>query len=185
MKKYILTIALFVSVSGMAVAQKMFFTRNGHVDFFSSTPMENIKADNNKVMSVIDVTTGDVEFSMLNMAFEFEKSLMQEHFNENYMESSKFPKSTFKGKITNIGQVNFTSEGSYTAEVAGKITIHGVTRDINTKGTIVVKDGKFTVQSAFILRPEDFGIEIPKLVRENIAKEIKVSVDCRYEPFTK
>lgn len=168
-----------------AQAQELYFTRNGHIDFYSSTPMENIKADNDKVASVINITTGDVEFSVLSVAFQFKKALMQEHFNENYMESSKYPKSTFKGKITNLDKVNFKADGTYPAEVTGKLTIHGVTKDISTNGTIIVKDGKFKVQSSFNVKPEDYGIEIPNLVRDNIAKEIKVTVDNSYEPFTK
>jgi polyisoprenoid-binding protein YceI len=185
MKKLILTVAVAFSIASSLHAQKLFYTRNGHIDFFSSTPLENIKADNNKVTSIIDITTGDIEFSVLSMAFEFKKALMQEHFNENYMESSKYPKSIFKGKITNVDKVNFQVDGTYPAEVAGKITIHGVTKDINAQGTITVKEGKFRAQSSFILKPEDFNIEIPNLVRDNIAKEIKVTVDNNYEPLNK
>jgi polyisoprenoid-binding protein YceI len=185
MKKIMLTLIVAASLLTTSQAQNLFFTRNGHIDFYSSAPMENIKADNNKVTSIIDVTTGDIEFSVLSMAFQFEKALMQEHFNEKYMESSKYPKSTFKGKITNLDKVSFSNDGSYTADISGKITIHGVTKDISTNATIVVKDGKFSAQSSFIVRPEDFKIEIPNLVRDNIAKEIKVTIDNNYQPFTK
>jgi hypothetical protein len=116
MKKIMLSAVLAsMLVSFNVSAQKLFFTKNGHVDFFSSTPLENIKADNDKVTSVINITTGDIEFSILNMAFQFKKALMQEHFNENYMESSKYPKSTFKGKLVNLDQVNFDVDGTYPA----------------------------------------------------------------------
>jgi polyisoprenoid-binding protein YceI len=186
MKKIMLSAVLAsMLVSFNVSAQKLFFTKNGHVDFFSSTPLENIKADNDKVTSVINITTGDIEFSILNMAFQFKKALMQEHFNENYMESSKYPKSTFKGKLVNLDQVNFDVDGTYPAEVTGDITIHGVTKAITAKGTITVKEGKFKAESSFLLKPEDFNIKIPNLVRDNIAKEIKVTVVNNYEPLNK
>jgi polyisoprenoid-binding protein YceI len=185
MKKTILSAALALMSVYSVHAQKLFYTRNGHIDFFSSTAMENIKADNDKVSSVINITTGDLEFSVLNMAFQFEKALMQEHFNENYMESAKFPKSSFKGKIVNLDKINFETEGTYTADVTGDITIHGVTKTITTTGTITVKDGKFKAESNFLLKPEDFNIKIPNLVKNNIAKEIKVTVVNNYEPFNK
>ena len=185
MKKIIATVFTTVFAVGFSMAQEMYFTKNGHVDFFSSTPMEDIKADNNKVTSVLNVTNGDIEFSMLIMAFQFEKSLMQEHFNENYMESSTYPKSTFKGKITNFDAINLKADGTYPVEVAGKLTIHGVTKDVRTNGTFTVKEGKIKAVSSFTVKPEDFNISIPNLVREKIAKEIKVNVDNTYEPYVK
>jgi polyisoprenoid-binding protein YceI len=185
MKKIILTVCVVLSVGAHAFAQKLFFTRNGHIDFFSSTKLEDIKADNDKVTSIINVTTGEMEFSVLNIAFQFKKQLMQEHFNENYMETPKFPKSIFKGKITNLDKVNFQVDGSYPAQVTGDLTIHGVTKTITANGNIIVKDGKFRTQSTFLIAPEDYGIRIPNLVRDNIAKEIKITVDNAYEPFTK
>jgi polyisoprenoid-binding protein YceI len=185
MKMGIKVLLVALTLSGTVQAQKLFFTRNGHVDFYSSTPMENIKADNDKVTSIINVTTGDLEFSVLSMAFQFEKALMQEHFNENYMESSKYPKSTFKGKISNLDQIKFDDDGTYPAEVTGELTIHGVTRNISAKGQIIVNDGKLKAESSFIIKPEDYKITIPGLVRDNIAKEIKVTISNQYEPFNK
>lgn len=184
-KQILVAVALLVFFTHAAKSQKLFFTRSGHIDFFSSTPMENIKADNDKVTSIVNITTGDIEFSVLSMAFDFEKALMQEHFNENYMESSKYPKSTFKGKIVNLDQINFTQDGTYPAEVSGDLTIHGVTKPVTAKGTITVKDGNFSAESSFTVKPEDYNITIPKLVRDNIAKEIKISVVNQYQPFNK
>jgi polyisoprenoid-binding protein YceI len=184
-KTVVITILSVVATANAATAQNLFFTRNGHVDFFSSTSVENIKANNEKVSSVVNINTGEMEFSVLNMAFEFKKALMQQHFNENYMESTKFPKSFFKGKITNVDQIKWTVDGEYPAEVHGDITIHGVTKNVSAKGTVVVKDGNFRATSAFVLKPEDFDIRIPGVVRNNIAKFIKISVDNTYEPLTK
>ena len=184
MKKTILTLMLALGTLITSLqAQNLFFTRNGHVNFFSSTKMEDIKADNDKVTSIVNVTTGEIEFSLLINAFQFEKALMQEHFNENYMESSKYPKSTYKGKITNLDSINFGADGSYPAEVTGDLTIHGVSQTITTRGTINVNKGKLSIASHFMLSPADFKIEIPNLVKDNIAREIKVTVANSYEPF--
>lgn len=176
--------AIVTGLASFASAQK-YFTRTGHVNFFSSTPMEDIKADNHKATSIMDAATGDIEFSMLIMAFEFDKALMQEHFNENYMESEKFPKATFKGKITNMDKIDLTKDGTYPATVSGKMTIHGVTKDAAANGTFTVKDGKIVASSAFNIKPEDYNIAIPSVVKEKIAKEIKVTVDSTYEPYKK
>ena len=104
--------------------------------------MEDIEAKNKTVAAVVDSKTGAIQFSAQMKGFEFEKKLMQEHFNENYVESNKFPKSEFKGTITNNSEINYTKDGSYTAKVKGKLTIHGVTRDVETTGTFKVSGGK-------------------------------------------
>ncbi len=107
---------------------------------------------------------------------------MQEHFNENYMESDKFPKSNFKGKIDNLSKIDFKKDGTYPAEVSGDLTIHGVTKHITTKGTIVVKGSTITANSKFMVVPTDYGIRIPIIVENKIAKEMQVTVDITYTP---
>ncbi|MBK0402362.1 YceI family protein [Adhaeribacter sp. BT258] len=164
-----------------AFAQDKYFTKNGQVSFFSSTPMENIEASNNNATSVIDAKTGKMEFAILMKAFKFEKALMEEHFNENYVESGKYPKATFAGNITNLSGVDFSKNGTYKVNVKGKMTIHGVTKDVEAPGTITVENGKVKANSVFNVAPEDYKIEIPKLVREKIAKEIKVTVNMDYQ----
>jgi polyisoprenoid-binding protein YceI len=105
---------------------------------------------------------------------------MQEHFNENYMESDKYPKSAFKGKITNNIAVNYKKEGVYEVDVTGDLTIHNVTHSIVTKGTIEVKQGSVTAKAEFSVKPSDYNISIPALVESKIAKEIKISIDASY-----
>ena len=130
-------------------AQDRYGTRNGHVSFRSETPIENIEADNHKVSSVFDAGTGDVQFAVLIKAFEFEKALMQEHFNENYMESTTYPKATFTGKLRGAGAEEMTRSGTYVVDVTGDLTIHGVTRPMNAKGSITVAaDGTISVSGS-------------------------------------
>jgi len=173
----ILLLGLFLTAN----AQK-YMTKNGYIGFFSSTPVENIKADNNQVASVIDISTGEVVFQVLIKSFKFEKALMEEHFNENYMESDKFPKSTFKGKITNPASVDFNKQGNYDVTVEGDLTIHDVTKKVTVKGSIDVTSGGIDANSKFIIVPEDFKINIPGVVRNSIAKTIEVTVTTKYTP---
>ena len=116
-------------LSSSVFAQK-YMTKNGKITFNSDAPMEKIEGKNNQVKVIIDATTGDLAFQVLITSFEFKQALMQEHFNENYMESPKYPNSLFKGKITNAKDVNFTKNGKYNAVVEGDLTIHGVTKKV-------------------------------------------------------
>ncbi len=176
MKKIAITLIALSSVTIGASAQKL-MTRTGKVTFFSSTPVENIEAFNNDVSSVIDTKSGDMAFIVPIKSFKFEKALMQEHFNENYMESDKFPKADFKGKITNLSDVNFTKDGTYDVKSAGKLTIHGVTKDVLIPGTVTVKNGAATATSKFKIKLADYGIKVPAMVTSKIAEDIDITVN--------
>ncbi len=179
MKKIQLTIIGFLLLLAFTThAQGKFYTKSGKISFFSSTTLEDIAATNKSVVCLLDTKTGDLQFAVFMKGFEFRKALMQEHFNADYVESSKFPKAEFKGQITNNSEINYTTNGIYTAKVKGKLTIHGVTKDIETTGTVTIKDGKLTLSSSFNVVVADYKIIIEKLYRDNIAKSIKVSVDC-------
>jgi polyisoprenoid-binding protein YceI len=144
--------------------------------------MEDIKADNNQVAGVLDVPTGDLVFQVLIKSFHFDRALMEEHFNENYMESEKFPKALFKGRITNLSSVNLSKNGTYEAIVEGELTIRDVTNKISTKGTIEVVTGGINANSKFKIVPEDYKIEIPGVVRDKIAKDLEVTVTMKFTP---
>ena len=173
----------FLLVSFTTHAQGKFYTKSGKISFFSSTPLEDIAATNKNVISLLDTKTGDLQFVVFMKGFEFKKALMQEHFNADYVESSKFPKSEFKGQIVNNSEINYTTNGTYPAKVKGKLTIHGVTKDVETTGTITVKDGKLTLGSSFNVLIADYKITIEKLYRDNIAKSVKATVDCTLAPM--
>lgn len=181
--KTILAILVLTVIATSAVAQTKYITQNGHINFFSSAPIEDITADNNAVGSIIDPATGEVVFTLSISGFEFEKKLMQQHFNENYMESDKFPKSTFKGFITNNDKVDYTTPGTFSVNVKGDLTIHGVTKTIQTPGTIEVTEDGLKTSSKFIVKPADFDIKIPSIMRNKIAEEIQVTVDMTYAPM--
>jgi len=169
-------------LGNIAFAQKS-ITKTGSVSFFSTSPMENIEAHNKQVNAALDVATGDFVFKILIKSFEFEKALMQEHFNENYMESDKYPNATFQGKVTNLSSIDFTKNGEYDVEVQGKLTIHGVTKDVTEKGKFIVKDGTVQGLSKFNVKVADYDIKIPKAVVNNIAEAIEVTVDVKMNPL--
>lgn len=177
MKKLQLLFVAFILVSLTSQAQK-FYTKSGKITFFSSAPMEDIEAINKSTVVLLDTRTGDLQFAVLMKGFEFKKALMQEHFNKNYVESDKFPKAEFKGQITNNSEINYTTNGTYTAKAKGKLTIHGETKDVEASGTVTVKDGKLTLSSVFNVLVADYKITIPKLYKDNISKSIKITVDC-------
>ena len=181
MKKIVAIVVLGIFSFG-SFAQVIYMTRTGQVSFSSETPMENIAGVNNEVTSMINSTSGEIVFALLVKSFHFEKALMEEHFNENYMESSKLPKSTFQGKITNLSSIDFAKDGNYPATVEGDITIHGVKQHIISTGTISIKKKDVTVLSTFNIKVEDYKIDIPSLVAEKIAKTITVIVNCAYKP---
>jgi hypothetical protein len=166
-------------------AQEKYFTRDATISFFSTTPVEDIKAINSKVSCVLDSETGKIEFAVLMKAFVFKKALMEEHFNENYVESSKYPKATFKGQIENLDEIDFLKDGNYPTSIKGTMNIHGESKEITASGTIEVKNGNILLSSDFNLLPEDFAIEIPGVVRDKIAKQLLISLNAQLAPFNR
>ena len=180
MKNFFLFFAAFFFVTLSAGAQN-FITKNGKISFFSKTDVENIDAVNNQAVSVINSQTGSVAFSVLVNGFLFKKALMQEHFNENYMESAKYPKALFKGVITDLSKVDFKKDGSYNVTVAGDLSMHNITNKVTVPAVIVVKGNTLSANTTFKVKLDDYKITVPKLVENNISKTIDLKVDCNYE----
>lgn len=182
MKTLTLFISFFLLILSLH-AQEKYYTKTGHIDFFSEAPLENITANNENVAAFIDVPTGEVQFAVLMKSFEFEKALMQEHFNENYVESHKFPKATFKGKIEDYSKELFSTDNQQKVTVSGDLTIHGVTKPLTAEATLEPDGDNYKGTTSFIVKPEEFDIKIPKAVRDNIAKEIEVNVNVNLQPL--
>ena len=174
-------LACVISAAMSPVYAQVYFTKNGHISFFSKTILENINANNEQVISVLDIHTGDIQFSLLNNAFHFPKAKMEEDFNEDYLESSKYQKSTFRGKILNIMNINFGKDGVWEVSVTGNLTIHGVTKNITTRGQITLKDEKVTTAASFRILLKDYNIKVPSIVSNKISEGIDVTVDCLYQ----
>ncbi len=166
-------------VSVLAQAQ-IYSTQNAVVSFYSATPVEDIEANCKTVIAVLNAANGEMAFQITNTAFEFKNKLMEEHFNEKYMESDKFPKSTFKGKINE--KIDFSKDGEYSVTVTGKLYIHGVEQDRTISGKVIVKEGKIHLLTSFKVKNADHKVEIPKIVSAKIAEEIEVKVDALLLP---
>jgi polyisoprenoid-binding protein YceI len=177
-KSFILLV--FLASFQMGFCQKL-ISKNSHIWFSATTPLENIEAHNKQAVSILDPAAGTLAFNVLIKGFEFKVALMQEHFNENYLESDKYPKASFNGKITNNSDINYKKDGTFTADVSGDLTIHNVTKPVSTKGTIEVKNGAVTAKALFTVKPADYNITIPALVENKIAKEVTVNVEAPYQ----
>ena len=178
MKKVIVTLSfLFVGYT-CTFAQK-YLTRTGKISFTATSPSspEKIEAVNNEVANILDAKTGELIFQVPVKSFKFERELMQEHFNENYLESDKFPKAEFKGKIINLAEVNFSTNGTYPTKVIGKLTIHGVTNEINVPGIIEVKGKDVVLKTKFSIKLKEYKIDVPALVADKVAKDAMIILE--------
>lgn len=184
MKKIIFILAIAI-LSAPAINAQKYFTKIGHLRFFSDTKMEDIQGDNHKVNFVLDAASGQIQIAALVKAFEFEKALMQEHFNENYMESDTYPKATFTGKVENMAAINLKKDGTYTSKVSGELTMHGTTNKVSVDATFKVAGGKISCETKFLVVPEDYKITIPGTVRDNIASKIEVTANATLEELKK
>lgn len=173
-KLLIIAFAFFVALPGQA---QRYITKNGIISFFSATDIENIDAENNQVNAVLDLSNGQLVFKVLMKSFEFEKALMQEHFNENYVESDKFPTATFSGVISNIAAFAKDYSGPFTTTIEGELTIHGKTQKIKETASLEWVENSIKGLAKFMVAPDDYDISIPSAVANKIAKEIEVSVE--------
>jgi len=178
MKQLVLLI-LLGGISAAGFSQK-YTSEKSFVSFYSHALLEDIKAENKKATSIFNSETGDVAFSITMKDFKFAKSLMQQHFNEKYVESEKFPKSTFQGKIIGFKP---GANGTQQVNAQGKLTIHGVTKDIDVPGTIDAQGNKLQMKSKFMVKVADYDIEIPEIVFQKIAEEVEVTIDFTYKPM--
>lgn len=180
LKKLFILIMLAASVS--AFGQGKFIAKNAYISFYSSTPMEDILGESNEVVTILDSSNGEIVFQALMTTFHFKRALMEEHFNENYMESTKFPKSKFKGTIEGFKKEMLTGSVA-NVKITGVLNIHGVDKTITVPGTIGLQDGKLVASSKFKVAPEDFGIVIPSVVRDKIGKEMEITIKANYLPY--
>ena len=159
-------------------AQKIYSTKTGQIKFFSSTPAEDIEAVNNEVDSKLS-STGQMQFTVLIKGFRFPNSLMQEHFNDDYMESAKFPRGDFKGTLSGMKEADFKKEGTYKVTATGNLTMRGISKAVSVPGTIEVKKGTIIVKAVFKVALKDFNITGSEIGKA-IAKEIEITVNCQY-----
>lgn len=178
------TIFLFLfSFLAAVQAQKKYFTKTARIVFLSNAPLETIEAVNKTAGAVLDSRTGAVQAVALMRGFEFRKALMQEHFNENYVESAKYPKAEFRGTLVNNERINYEKDGTYNTTAKGQLTLHGVAKDLETPVTVSVQDGKVNVTTTFTVSVADYRIAIPAFVKDKVSKNVKVTMDALLEPL--
>ena len=169
-------LSLVLLGSESAWAQTKFLTRIGRVTFFSASAIEDIEARNEEAAAVVDLAAAQLAFSIPIRAFKFKRTLMQEHFNENYMESEKFPKSTFSGKFIDLTLETMQLPGPHPVQVEGDLTIHGVTKRVIVPASLEIKNGRVLAFALFTVSPADYGIAVPLLVRDHIGKVVSIRV---------
>ena len=180
MKKILLSL-LLLSSAGFAFSQT-YITRNGFISFSSHTAMEDVYATNNEVASVISASTGEFDFKVAIKSFHFKKTAMEEHFNNSsYMDSEKYPRAGFKGKITNLSAVDFTKDGTYKVSVQGDLNIRDVTKNVTIEGTIVISGGVVSVESNFSVARKEYHVIGESFVQSKISDQIQVIVKCKYD----
>jgi polyisoprenoid-binding protein YceI len=187
MKKSLFTLALagLVLIStAFTPADTKLVSKKGHISFFSHTAVEDITADNYQVVSTLNLSSGEIVFSVPMQSFEFEKAKMQQHYNSpKFLDTKEFPKAKFKGSITNIETIDFAKDGTYHADVSGELTLHGITKPISEKGTITVNGDKVLVDTKMEITLAEYEIAFESgKPSTNIAKTIEVTVKAEFNP---
>jgi len=177
----IITVALLITC-GLPLRAQKFVSEKSTITFYSHATIEDIKATNQRSTGLFDAGTGDVAFVVPIHEFQFKKSLMQEHFNEKYMETEKYPRGTFQGKIEGF---DVSNNGEQKATAKGKLTIHGVTQTVEIPGTMTKQGDGFAMHAVFVVKLADYKIQIPQLLWQNIAEQVEVTIDFTFKPNNK
>ena len=182
MKKVLTAMVLILGAWASVHAQK-YLTKEGVIDLYSETSLFVIEAKNQKVACILNADNGEVAASTLVRSFKFKEALVEEHFNENYMESHLYPKSQFKGKILNFNQINFSKDGSYNIQIAGDLTMHGEIHPLKTTGKLTVKSGTITASTEFLVSLEEYKIKVEEQYKDRINDQIKLTVHFDLKPM--
>ena len=175
-------LGVLVLLSNTSFSQ-LYVCENGKARCYSETPVENIEGISNSVISVVSILNNQVQYKIPMTSFVFKWSLMQDHFNENYVESGKYPNAIFKGKINE--SIDWTKDGTYDITATGVLSIHGVDKTITEKGILIISKGTFTIKNSFSILLSDYKVEIPNLVKDKIRERQDVTVECTYKPYVK
>jgi hypothetical protein len=185
MKKNLFLFLCCLTLSFEGFTQHLYSLKKSNIHFYAGTPMEDIDADNTKTNSFLDLKAGDILISIPNNGFKFKSALMEEHFNENYMESEKFPKSEFKGKILEIEKYDFSKTDSYKVKIEGTLTVHGVSKKRTLEVTIYREGAALIGTTKFIISLADHNIQRPQILWEKLSENIEVTANFEYQLYQK
>jgi polyisoprenoid-binding protein YceI len=182
MKKITLLLTILLSLN---INAQIYTAKSGStsIHFYSEAPLENIEATNKSASIVLKTSTNDLQMSTSIQNFKFKNALMEEHFNENYMESTKYPKAVFKGKINEA--VDYEKDGEHKVTVTGKMEIHGVAKDVTIDGTLTKTGSEIKLYTKFKIRVADYNIKVPSMYVKNIAEVVDVTFNSVLEPYKK
>jgi len=183
MKKVLTIAGLILAIRPAANAQPVYMLSEGVISFFSDSPIEDISAENKSLRSILNLSNNEIAFIVPVRKFHFKKALMEEHFNEKYLESDTYPMATFKGTIS--GVADMSRDTVVPATASGTLRIHGVDRQVTCSGTVEMKKGTLTLHSSFRVALEDYHIPVPKLLTQNIADTVDVRIVSVYTPYQK
>lgn len=182
MKKAIIVSAVLFCTIFSVQAQK-YLTKEGVIDIYSETSLFVIEAKNQKVASILNAENGEIVASTLTRSFKFKEALVEEHFNENYMESHLYPKAQFKGRIINFSQINTSKDGTYNIQIQGDLTLHGETHPLKTEGKLSVKSGSIIASTEFLVSLEQYKIKVEEQYKDRINDQIKLTVHFDLKPM--
>lgn len=181
MKNTLLILLLFAA--GYTAKAQIYMAKTCEISFFSEAPLENIEAVNKNCKPVLNSATNDIQVKVPISNFVFPNATMQEHFNENYMETEKYPNAIFKGKIQE--KIDYTKDGVHKVTVKGTLEIHGVTKERTLEGTLTIKNGEVIINTKFNVHVADHGIEVPSMYVKNIAEDVLVKLTATLAPYVK
>jgi polyisoprenoid-binding protein YceI len=183
MSKSFLIFIVFILCAIHSNSQNLFFTRSGQIRFISKTDAIDIEGVNDNVTTFFNAENGEVVVQLLIKSFKFTLATAEEHFNDTYMESDKYPRASFKGIVSNLDEINPAENGTYSAKVDGDLTIRGITKPVSQTGEVTVKDGKIVAKASFQVDIDDYKIKVPRLVEDRVAQTVDVSVNFEYLPY--
>jgi hypothetical protein len=183
MMKLFLILCTILAAAPALSAQPVYTLSEGVISFFSESPLEDISAENKSIRSILNTSSHEIAFIVPVRQFHFKKALMEEHFNEKYLESDVYPMATFKGTLSGMNDI--TRDTVWPATASGTLRIHGIDRPVTCTGTVEMKKGTITVRSTFRVALEDYRVPLPKLLTQNIADTIDVRIVSVYTPYQK
>jgi hypothetical protein len=186
MKHYltILFILLFARPLLSAVPE-IYNTRSAKISFFSSAPLEDIRSENPNVNCILNTKSGELAFKVIMTSFQFQKKAMQDHFNKDFVESHKYPESTFIGNIKDFSKIDLSKNGKHNVTVAGVLTIHGVTKNITQAGQLEVKDGSILLHSQFNILLSDYNVRVPSNYVKKISNTLQITISATLQAFVR
>jgi hypothetical protein len=177
MKKLLLILGVLVLLTNTSFSQ-IYLCKNGNISFFQETSVEDIDARSTKLLSILNTENNMIAYKVDMESFIFEKSLMRDHFNENYVESNKYPTAVFRGVINE--KIDWSKDGVYNITSIGDMVMHGISKRITEKGTLTIKNGEINITNFFTIKFTDYGVKIPNLLSKQLAESVDITINCIY-----